>query len=148
VPTAANVVYQRGYLPDEALRALQNAHRFQLCTSEAEGWGHYIAEAMSVGAVTFTSDAAPMNELIAAGRGVLVAASAAERHNLATLCRFDEAAMEAAIESTLAMPSSQWDAIGTAARRWFLDNKQGFVARVQQALRELAPALASGRQAP
>jgi glycosyltransferase involved in cell wall biosynthesis len=144
----ANVVQTRGYLPDESLRALQNAHRFQLCTSEAEGWGHYIAESMSVGAVTLTSDAAPMNELIAGGRGVLVAARAAERHNLATLARFQEPALETAIVAVLAMPSAQWDAIGASARSWFLDNKRGFQGRVQQALRELTLGPAAGQPVP
>ena len=61
-------------LDDAALRTLQNSHRFHLCLSEAEGWGHYIAEALSVGAITLTCDAAPMNELVTAERGLLVAA--------------------------------------------------------------------------
>ncbi len=145
--SAANVIRHRGYLTDEALRALQNTHRFQLCTSEAEGWGHYIAESMSVGAVTFTSDAAPMNELIGAERGVLVVARSAERHNLATLCRFEEPALEAAIAATLSMPPAQWDAIGAAARRWFLDTKQGFPGRIQRALAELALEALPGQRA-
>jgi glycosyltransferase involved in cell wall biosynthesis len=145
---AANIELHRGFLSEQALRALQNAHRFHLCTSEAEGWGHYIVEAMSVGAVTFTCDAPPMNELIAAERGVLVAARLGERHNLATLCHFDDTALEAEIARALAMAPAQWDAIGAAARRWFLDNKHGFVARVQRALTELAVAARRGRRQP
>ena len=134
---AANLITHRGYLDDEMLRALQNAHRFHLCTSEAEGWGHYIAEAMSVGAVTFTCDAPPMNELIGPNRGVLVAAEAGPRHNLATLYHFDEKALESDIAHVLAMKPAQWDALGAAARGWFLDNKHGFLARIQHALTEL-----------
>ena len=135
----ANIAFHRGFLHDEVLRALQNTHRFHLCTSEAEGWGRYIAESMSVGAVTFTCDRPPMNELVSAERGVLVAARAGARHNLATLCHFDEPAMEGQIARVLAMAPAQWDAIGSAARRWFLDNKRGFVARVQRALDSLQP---------
>jgi glycosyltransferase involved in cell wall biosynthesis len=134
---AVNLTLHRGYLGDAALRTLQNAHRFHLCTSEAEGWGHYIAEAMSVGAVTITSDAAPMNELVSAERGVLVATHAGARHNLVTLSLFDEAALEAAVTQVLAMPGTQWDTIGAAARRWFLDNKHGFSARIGRAVAEL-----------
>jgi hypothetical protein len=134
---AANIHYHRGFLGDETLRALQNSHRFHLCTSEAEGWGHYIVEAMSVGAVTLTCDAAPMNELITAERGVLIAGRVGERHNMATLYRFDEPALEADIARLLAMAPAQWDQLGAAARAWFLDNKHGFVARVQHALSEL-----------
>ncbi|HEY6452490.1 MAG TPA: glycosyltransferase [Steroidobacteraceae bacterium] len=143
---APNVVFHRGFLDDAALRAMQNAHRFQLCTSEAEGWGHYIAEAMSVGAVTLASDAPPMNELVLAERGVLIPGRPGARHNLATLYHFDESALESDITRVLAMPSAQWEAMGTAARRWFLDNKRGFVARVQRAIEELgAVGRAQGR---
>ena len=134
---APNLTVHRGFLGEDALRTLQNAHRFHLCTSEAEGWGHYIAEAMSVGAVTFTCDAAPMNELVTAARGVLIAARSGARHNLATLSLFDERALESGIARVLAMTPAQWDAIGTAARDWFLGNKHGFVARIQRAVGEL-----------
>jgi hypothetical protein len=132
-----NLTVHRGFLDDAALRTLQNSHRFHLCTSEAEGWGHYIVEAMSVGAVTFTCDAAPMNELVAAERGVLIASRSGERHNLATLSLFDAQSLEAGMARILAMSAGQWDQMGAAARRWFLNNKQGFVARIRHAVAEL-----------
>jgi glycosyltransferase involved in cell wall biosynthesis len=142
---AANVILQRGFASDQHLRTLQNAHRFHLCLSEAEGWGHYIAEAMSVGAVTFTTDAPPMNELIGEGRGVLVGARLGERHNLACIARFDERALEAAIARTLALDDAQLAAIGAAARSWFLANKHDFTARVLLAVEDLSRAVpASG----
>jgi glycosyltransferase involved in cell wall biosynthesis len=133
----ANIRIESQFLSDEALRTLQNSHRFHLCTSEAEGWGHYIVEAMSVGAVTLTCDAPPMNELINPKRGVLLAAHSGERHNLATLSLFDEAALAAAVTEVLAMSSAACETIGAAARAWFLNNKQGFSGRVRHALEEL-----------
>jgi glycosyltransferase involved in cell wall biosynthesis len=141
---AANIVHQRGFASDQQLRLLQNAHRFHLCLSEAEGWGHYIAEAMSVGAVTFTSDAPPMNELVSNERGVLVAVRLGERHNLARIARFDDAALEAAIERALALDTARLDAIGAAARHWFLDNKRGFALRIQSAVDDLVRLLHGG----
>ncbi|MFI4867812.1 MAG: glycosyl transferase family 1 [Steroidobacterales bacterium] len=137
---AANIVRDGRFLSDQELRTLQNSHRFHLCLSEAEGWGHYIAEAMSVGAVTLTCDAPPMNELVAPDRGVLVGVQLGERHNLARIARFDETALEAAIERSLALGAAQLDAIGAAARRWFLLNKRGFVARVQNAVADIGRA--------
>jgi hypothetical protein len=142
----ANIVHERGFLNDQDLRTLQNAHRFHLCLSEAEGWGHYIAEAMSVAAVTFTCDAPPMNELVGAERGVLVGVHLGERHNLARIARFDDTALEAAVERTLALSALQLDAIGAAGRRWFLANKQGFVARVQNAVDDIGRAVRGGAQ--
>jgi hypothetical protein len=145
-PAAANIVQERGFLSDQDLRALQNTHRFHLCLSEAEGWGHYIAEAMSIGAVTFTCDAPPMNELVGAERGVLVRSLPGEWHNLARIARFEDAALEAAVERSLALNTAQLDAIGAAARAWFLANKQGFVARVQGAVTDIARAACGGAQ--
>jgi hypothetical protein len=91
--------------------------------------------------VTNTCDAAPMNELVNTERGVLVSAHAGARHNLATLAQFDAAALEAAIAGVLSMTPARWEALGAAARSWFLDNKRGFQGRVQRALNELATQL-------
>jgi hypothetical protein len=96
---------------------------------------------MSVGALTFTCDAPPMNELVGAERGVLVGVRLGEQHNLARIARFDEAALAAAIERSLALSAAQLDAIGAAARHWFLANKHGFVARLQNAVADLRRAL-------
>ena len=71
-PAAPNIEARVGYLSDKEMRRLQNESLFHLCLSLTEGWGHYIVEAMGVGAVTITVDARPMNELVGADRGVLV----------------------------------------------------------------------------
>ena len=48
----ANVVRLTEYVDDATLKQLQNSHRFHLCPSRTEGFGHYLMEALSVGAVT------------------------------------------------------------------------------------------------
>lgn len=131
---AANLRVIAEYLDQGALRALQNAHAFHLCPSQTEGYGHYLCEAMSVGAVTVTTDAAPMNELVGADRGLLAAATATGRQGLATLYRCDPAAMEHAVEACLHMDDAQLASIGQHARAWFLDNQAQFPARVAAAL--------------
>jgi glycosyltransferase involved in cell wall biosynthesis len=131
---AANIEFKVGYLTDEELRQLQNQSAFHICTSRTEGWGHYIVEAMSVGAVTITVDAAPMNELVTPERGVLVPYAATGQQRLASTYYFDEAAFEAAIERTRAMTDADCARIGTHAREWFVANKHGFNERVSVAL--------------
>lgn len=139
VGVCPNIQYRRGYVSDATLRRLQNAHRFHLCPSEAEGWGHYIAEAMSVRAVTLTTDAPPMNELVQPERGVLIGTRPGAQHNLVRLACFDEAALEQAVGRCLSLRLEELEAIGSAARAWFLANKSAFAGRVAAAIDDLAP---------
>lgn len=54
-------IYDR--VSEEKLRYLMNSRQFHLCPSQYEGFGHYIHEALSVGAIVLTIDVPPMNEL-------------------------------------------------------------------------------------
>ncbi|WP_232309499.1 glycosyltransferase [Luteibacter yeojuensis] len=137
--TPANLDHRIAYIDDiEAIRRLQNAHAFHVCLSEAEGWGHYIVEAMSCGAVVLATDAAPMNELVRPGHGLLVAARENGSLNASSLWAFDEAALEAAVTTAVAMDDATLEQLGTAARAWYERNQAGFAARLRQALDGLA----------
>jgi hypothetical protein len=132
---AANIEHRIGYLEDAELKRLQNAHRFHLCPSATEGFGHYIVEAMSVGAVVITLDAPPMNEMITPERGVLVPWSHTGRQHLATTFHFEDAAMEQAIEHALAMDDARYDAMGSASRAWYEAERTALPDRLDAALR-------------
>jgi len=136
-PSAHNIRVRTEYLSDHELRVLQNQHLFHLCPSEAEGWGHYIAEALGVGAIVITNDAAPMNELVTEARGVLVPCTAVGRQRLATVHRFDEQKMETAIHLALSLSPEQCRAIGENSRNWLAANRKLFVQRVGAALSAL-----------
>jgi glycosyltransferase involved in cell wall biosynthesis len=134
-PWAPNIQYSAVTLPDiRDVRELQNRHRFHVCLSEAEGWGHYYAEAMSCGNIVLTCDAAPMNELVRPDRGLLVKAKGTGTVNSAVLYHFNETALEAAVNQARAMPARQQDAMGRAARLWFDTNEALFPAALQAAL--------------
>lgn len=132
-----NIRFHSEYLDDVALKKIQNSSVFHVCTSETEGWGHYIVEAMSVGAVTLTVDAPPMSELVTAERGILLAHGSLGRQKLATLYRFDAAALIAAVNQALEMPPAEVANRSAAARRWFVENKAGFTSRIGKALEDL-----------
>lgn len=132
-----NIDHRVDYLTDEELADLQNSRMFHLCPSETEGFGHYIAEAMSVGAVTVTLDAEPMNELVQPDRGILVRAKPSGKLNLATTFKFDDDAMESAVEALRGMDISELVAMGRRARGWYEDNDRSFHEAVVAALRGL-----------
>lgn len=134
---AANIDRRVGYLDDNELRSLQNASMFHICTSLTEGWGHYIVEALSIGAITITVDAAPMNELVTRERGILVPYRDTGTQRLATTCFFDEAGFETAIVNALALEDSRGRSLSDNARSWFLQNKQRFPGRLRTAIEGL-----------
>jgi glycosyltransferase involved in cell wall biosynthesis len=134
-PPVANLDHRIGYVGDiEDIRRLQNTYAFQICLSEAEGWGHYIVEAMSCGAVVLATDGAPMNELVGDDRGILVAASENGTLNAATLWRFDDSALEAAVERAQAMDDAAIDVVGSAARQWFDATHAAFPRQLGKAI--------------
>ncbi|TCZ87753.1 glycosyltransferase [Lysobacter sp. N42] len=141
-PAPANIEHRVDYIDDAELRRLQNACRFHVCCSETEGFGHYLVEAMSVGAVVLTTDAEPMNELVDAGRGVCIPAGRTGRQQLATTYYVDEHALEEAIERLVVADTAHLERLGEAARRWYVDNDRAFAGRLASAIGQLASARA------
>jgi hypothetical protein len=138
VVDAPNINHRIDYIPDGELKRIQNAHRFHLCPSETEGFGHYLVEAMGIGAVVTTLDAPPMNEMVTPERGALIPFSRTGRQGLATTYFYEEAALESVIERLLATPESELERLGAAARAWFEDNDRAFRTRIAEAIRALA----------
>jgi glycosyltransferase involved in cell wall biosynthesis len=125
-----NVELVSRYLPDEELKAMQNGCGIHLCPSLSEGWGHYIAEAMSCRAVTLVTDAPPMNELVDGSRGVVVPYDRSEPRHLGRNFHVDVAQLENAIERLISLPVAEKAALGAKAREWFLENDQQFRDRL------------------
>jgi hypothetical protein len=102
--------------------------------SETDAWGHYLVEALGVGAITLTTDAPPMNELVAPDRGLLVPYSATGTMALATTYYFDQKGFEASVEQALSLSDERLRAISSQARDWFQHNQQTFTSRVGAAV--------------
>lgn len=141
---AANIDRRCGYLDDAELRHEQNACLFHLCPSLTEGWGHYLVEGLSVGAVVLTVDAAPMNELVTAQRGVLVGHESSGRQRLAQTFYFSSQGLQQAVEAMLQLADAELAALSQAARDWYQGNRAGFPLRLQAALAELPVQRAAG----
>lgn len=130
----ANVRLISTYLSDEDMRTLQNACGIHLCPSQAEGWGHYIVEAMSTGALVITTDAPPMNELVDAGSGLLVKVASSTPRHLGTCFKVDQAALEAAIIEAMTMEAERKADIGARARAGFDAIRSEFGDRLKELL--------------
>ncbi len=132
---SGNIDHRIDYLDDATLRQLQNAHRFHLCPSEAEGFGHHLVEALGIGAVVLATDAAPMNELVTPDRGLLIRVAHTRREGLVEHALVDASGIEQAVTQALALGTAQCAALGARARAFFLDNDRAFRQRLPAACR-------------
>lgn len=131
---ATNLEHRIGYLGERELRTLQNRSLFHACPSEMEGFGHSLMEAMSVAAVTLTTDGVPMNELIAPERGYLIPAVRETRKDLAPRYFVDIAGIESGIERLLSLDAGVVAEMSIAARDHFTHEARAFHGRILDAV--------------
>ena len=134
---ADNVQHILKRLDDMTLQRHQNAHGIHLCPSEAEGFGHTIVEAMSCAALTLTTDAPPMNELVTPDRGVLVGYHRTYDQNLATAYEVSLADLERKIDRILTMDVATRRQLGIEAQCWYKRNDERFRRRLIATLEDM-----------
>lgn len=116
------------------LRRIMNEHLVHLCPSSYEGFGHYINEARSVGAVIISTAAAPMNELVGGEYGLLAAVASIGWQNLARHHHVDPDALAGCIRSAMACPEALLAELGQHAREQYLADGAVFEANIIRAL--------------
>ena len=113
--------------PDDTERnRLMNEAEIHVCPSIAEGWGHYITEAMSVGAVVVTTDASPMNEHIRPEWGYLVGVTSTRNHHQAVLTYTTPTLIAEAVRRAAALSPERRREVGMMAREMFLKRNAEF----------------------
>jgi len=111
-------------LDEETFRHEQNRCLFHLCPSEYEGWGHTIHEALSVGAIVVSTDAAPMNET--EGVAHLIEPVSSRTLRLATTNQVDGAGVRRAAEWCMDLTDEQVARYSRAARAAFERETRAF----------------------
>lgn len=139
LPPLPNVRYETDYVPADRLQHLQNECEVHVIPSQAEGYGHVIGEAMACGAVVVTTDAPPMNELVAPDRGVLVRVARSEpmRRSRKHYVSVDD--LEAKLNLVFAMAPERRAELGRNARVWYEAQDGRFRSALQGFLGEVAP---------
>ena len=135
---ASNIRLERGFLRERVIHEAQNHCGIHLCPSEAEGYGHYLAEAMSCGALVVSTDAPPMNELVTNERGVLVGYDRVAPQAVGTNFYVDEQKFADGMRGIFAMRIEERKRLGEAARSWFVENDRAFRNRFWEVLQGLA----------
>jgi hypothetical protein len=135
--SSPNIEYIYEFLDDAVLCEYQNSHGIHLCPSEAEGYGHSIGEAMSCKAVTITTNAPPMNELVAPGRGILVDYRRTEVQQLGINYYVDERDIEQKVNEVMGMDGASKKQLGENAQDWYQQNDQFFRRRIVEVIGDM-----------
>jgi hypothetical protein len=120
---------------DEDLKDLQNSHRFHLCPSATEGWGHTIREAQSVNAALLTTDAPPMNEVNA---DYLVPSVGTSKFHMATTHEVSAIDIHAAAQDMLGCAPYSFQ----GPRDEFLKTNESFRESFEQHIQAVEPSKA------
>jgi glycosyltransferase involved in cell wall biosynthesis len=131
---APNVRIITSPLEQHEIDRLMNERGIHLCPSEAEGYGHYIAEALACRALVITVDAPPMNELVRAEFGLLAKPARVEPLGFGSRFFVDADALEAQVERALVMPAAEKEHRGDLAREAYAAARPAFIARFRDAV--------------
>jgi len=126
-----NIEIKYGFVSDEEyFQDLTDSGGIQLCTSEMEGFGHYINEARMIGAVPIITNGPPMNELIDKNSGFLIEPSRIVQRSLGWRHIISEENLEKTIEIIIKEPISSLIEKGRNARIRYELDLDNFVANL------------------
>lgn len=130
-PPASNINYLYGYRPFEELKTTQNKCGLHLCPSETEGFGYYIMEGLSTGAVVVATDSPPMNEFVKDKR-CLVGVQKSEPMQFAVRYFVDPKKFDSTVTDLLSLSEAELKEIGTKNREFYLENDRQFKTRLAE----------------
>lgn len=121
-PCLKNLRYIVDYCSDEQLIRWQNECYCHLCPSVAEGFGHYIMEALSCKAVVLATDAPPMNELVNNERGILCPYQAEAVNGIGGTFFIKPKALAQKVREMIGMDARTREALSEKGRQFYLEN--------------------------
>jgi hypothetical protein len=125
----ANITHYENLAEKELISLWQQAG-LAIIPSEVEGYGQVLAEAMSYGCITITTNAPPMNELVAENRGILIPARKAGKFRLGTLYQVTPEGIEQAVEQAMRVDQASLHTLSESAISWHRDNHLAFEQRL------------------
>ena len=128
-----NISLMMGYYKEHAdyFKALAESG-IHFCTSEVEGFGHYINESRAMGALIVSTDGSPMNELINPTYGFLIPSHKQIEQHAGTRYQVEEDAIENVIEQVLSITPTDRKERGMLARQAFLKDRRQFQNRIAE----------------
>jgi hypothetical protein len=114
-----------------------NGCLFHLVPSQYEGFGHYINEARSTGAILIGVDAQPMNELCLPKFSINVPVKSKSVHMFGNLCHIDEKDLYKACIKAQNLSQKEIKEMSEASRQAYLDNDKMFKELFIKSIKEI-----------
>lgn len=124
--TKGNLQYHYRRFNENEFKIMMNANQFHICTSYYEGWGHYIHEAKSTGAIVITTNGTPMNEFINSEFGYICPASFTSKKDLATMSHVSIGGITDAVIKCSRLSDSRISEMSQKSRQSYLDGEKQF----------------------
>ena len=128
-PPAKNIEIISTYLPRGELIAIQNRCGLHICPSETEGFGHYLMEGLSCGAVVVTTDAPPMNEFVSDKR-CLAGYERTTPMQLAANYYVDSKKLDKVVTDLLSLSNEELEEMSKKNRALYLEMDRAFKERL------------------
>ncbi len=116
-----------------------SSYQFHLCPSKAEGFGHYINEALSTGGIVVTTDAPPMNELVKNDYGFLVKAKRSGTHNMGKEYDVEVADLKEKVLECYNMKAEQLNEMSRKSREAFEKRDREFRKNINDFVKCIVP---------
>lgn len=130
----SNLVLIPYRISKKCLDYLQNRCGIHLCPSETEGFGHYMMEAMSAGAVVITTNAPPMNEFVTDPR-CLVSYRRCSPYRLGMNYYVDSWKLKETIQYCNNLSREELQDIGNSNRKIYLEKVEEFSRNLEFLIR-------------
>lgn len=117
-----NITLYQYNLDEVTLMSLMNRCGNHICPSETEGYGHYINEARSVGAVIITTNAAPMNEFTSKNYGFLINVVESKKVGLGFFYKLSDVELESEIQKCINTSWEQKSIQGEIGKQLYNEN--------------------------
>lgn len=126
----SNIKIHQYKMKKEKLKFLMNTCGFHICCSSTEGYGHYINEARSVGAIVVTTQFPPMNSFLKEDYGVPIQVDSndIDKIGFSSQCSIREEYLEKSINVCLKMSNKECKKQSEIGRKLFLENRIKFLA--------------------
>ena len=125
----SNIKLYQHEMSTEKLKMLMNTCGFHICCSSTEGYGHYINEARSVGAIVVATNFPPMSSFMREDYGVPIQVERDNIHKVgfSSQCSVSEEELEKSINICLKMSNTECKKQSEIGRKLFLENRFKFL---------------------